>query len=317
MNHKSLLPAIDAAREIKDTYEIGLLKKANDITSKAHTELLRHLGSFKTEADAQARFEATCVSNFANKQAYSVIAGSGENASMLHYTANNEPLKDRQLLLMDAGAEWNQYAADVTRTFPISGYFTTESEMIYRLVQTMQESCVARLKPGVRMWDLHILAAKITLQGLVALGILTTHKDLDEMLEKGTYEGFYPHGLGHHVGLEVHDIIGRPILRYKTKDTNAFQAPCRSDAPALQSGMVITIEPGIYFNRYELNRAYINSPVHGRFINKKVLERFWPVGGVRIEDDYLITDKGYENLTTAPKGDEALRIIREGMQVRG
>ena len=320
LDHKALLPAIDAAREIKDSYEIGLIRKANDISSKAHTEILRHIRSLKTEAQVQALFEAVGTSHLANKQSYSVIAASGENASVLHYSANNEPFKDRQLLLIDAGVEWQLYASDITRTYPLSGTWTTEAEQIYHLVETMQESCIKLLKPGACMWDIHLLSIQIAIKGLLDLGILSG--DPEQILNQRTYKAFYPHGLGHHVGLEVHDILGRSILSYKTTTTtnnnnnnnnsSTSEGPCAPNIPSLQAGMVITIEPGIYFNRYEMNRAYLNSPVHGKHINKTLLDRYWAVGGVRIEDDFLITEDGCENLTTAPKGDAALEIIREG-----
>ena len=312
INYKALLPAIDAAREIKDAYEIDLIRKANDISSKAHTEVLRHLSSLKTEAQVQALFEAVCTSHLANKQAYPVIAASGENASVLHYTTNNEPFEDKQLLLIDAGTGWQLYAADITRTFPLSGSWTTEAKQIYRLVETMQDSCVKMLKPGACMWDLHDISIRIAIKGLLELGLLKG--DIETIIKQRTYKAFYPHGLGHHVGLEVHDILGRPILKYKSSSNNnaTFDGPCPPDVPALQAGMVVTIEPGIYFNRYEMHRAYLNSPIHGKHINKKILDKYWAVGGVRIEDDYLITDDGCENLTTAPKGDAALKIIKEG-----
>lgn len=217
---------------------------------------------------------------------------------------------------MDAGAEWENYTSDVTRTFPISGYWPTrESEAIYRVVEEMQESCIAMLRPGAFMWDLHTHAAKVAIRGLLGLGIL--QGSAGEIYEKGTWKGFYPHGLGHHVGLEVHDILGLPILKYSTDGRGSHMsaellAPCRPEQPPLEAGMVVTIEPGIYFSRYELNRAYLKSPIHSKFFNKEVLEKYWAIGGARIEDDLLITNEGCENLTTAPKGDKALKIIREG-----
>lgn len=133
----------------------------------------------------------------------------------------------------------------------------------------------------------------------------------------GTSRAFFPHGLGHHLGLDVHDVNGVPIMRYVEAqsailDTANARAPCLPDQPPLEEGMVITIEPGIYFSRYELSRAWLHSPVHSKFIDKVVLEKYWAVGGVRIEDDMLITATGSENLTTAPKGEAALEIIRNG-----
>ena len=166
------------------------------------------------------------------------------------------------------------------------------------------------------MITLHILAHTIAIKGLLKLGILHNGTNA-EIYGTGTSKGFFPHGLGHHLGLEVHDVNGKPVMKYGAPkcpvldSANAF-VPFAFDQPDLEPGMVVTIEPGIYFNRFELSRAYLNDPVHSKFINKEVLERYWDVGGVRIEDNILITAKGYEVLTTTPKGEAALEIIRHG-----
>ncbi|MCJ1324718.1 hypothetical protein MMC10_001380 [Thelotrema lepadinum] len=300
---------MDASRAIKDSYEIERIRRANEISASAHVAVLKNIRYFTNEAQIQAIFEGTCTSRLAKKQAYSVIAGSGENAAVLHYTKNDELLKGRQLVCLDAGAEYENYASDVTRTFPISGDFPSkEAEAIYKLVQEMQESVLMRLKPGVFMLDLHVQVAKVAIRGLLSLGVLKG--DANEIYAAGTYRAFYPHGLGHHVGLEVHDILGIPILRYGSQYasghmTTQLLAPCRPSQPPLEEGMV-------YFSRYELQRAYLSSTIHSKYIDEKVLEKYWAVGGVRIEDDLLITANGYENLTTAPKGEAALEIIRKG-----
>ena len=314
---KKLQPAIDNCRIIKDTYEIERIRYANDISALAHRTVLQRIEIFSNEAQIQGLFQDVCITRQAKKQAYSIIAGSGENAGVLHYTKNDEPLAGRQLVCLDAGAEWENYAADVTRTFPMSSQWPSEeARAIYELVEEIQDSCIGMLKPGVYMLDLHTHTHRMVIKGLLKLGILEGSPDA--IYEAGTSKGFYPHGLGHHLGLDVHDILGVPILKYSTNDCppvldlSSAMAPCRPDQPPLEEGMVITIEPGIYFSRYELNRAYLSSPIHSKFINKDVLDRYWAVGGVRIEDNLLITQDGYENLTTAPKGEEALQIIKQG-----
>lgn len=308
-----LLPAIDACRVIKDSHEIGLIRRANEVSDIAHRAVLKNIHRFKNEAQIEGIFTDACISQRA-KQAYPAIAGSGENAGILHYGKNDEPLKGRQLVCLDAGAEVECYASDVTRTFPISGSWPSrEAKDIYEIVQLMQESCISKLKPGVKMLDLHKIAHKIAIDGLLRLGIFHNASP-EELYEMGTSRGFYPHGLGHHLGLEVHDVLGLPVLKYVEEcpvlDATTSLSPCTLDQPELEEGMVITIEPGLYFSRYELERAYLPSPIHSKFINREVLDRYWAVGGVRIEDDILITLDGYENLTTTPKGEEALDIIR-------
>jgi Xaa-Pro dipeptidase len=147
-----------------------------------------------------------CVSHQAKQQAYDPIAASGPNAGTLHYDANNEDFGNRQLMCLDAGCEYELYASDITRTFPLShSWPSKEAANIYNLVERMQEACIKRLAPGVRYLDLHVLAHQIAIDGLLALGILHNGTK-EEIYKAGTSRAFFPHGLGHHIGLEVHDV---------------------------------------------------------------------------------------------------------------
>ncbi len=192
MDWTHLQPAMEASRVIKSDYEIGLIRRANDISSMAHLTVLANLADMSNETEIQATFEASCVSAGAKKQAYDVIAGSGENASTLHYVANNQPLKGRQLVCLDAGCEWECYSSDITRTFPISGTFSKEAKEIYDIVQEMQEKCIACVKPGVVFRELHVLAMEIAVKGLMKLGILH-NGTFEELLPTGV--AFFPHGV--------------------------------------------------------------------------------------------------------------------------
>ena len=290
VDSKKLQHAIDLCRTIKDSHEIALLRQAQEVARIAHTAVLKNILRFKQESQIEGLFTYALISNL-SKPAYPVIAGSGENAGVLHYTQNNEPLKGRQLVWMDAGGEVGLYSSDVTRTFPLGeDWPTKEARDIYKLVENIQETLIPMLKPGVQLIDLHILTLKMVGEGLLKLGILHNATP-EELYGAGTAKGFYPHGIGHQLGLEVHDTLGVPILKYKPDAVLAGKrmvgAVFPKDQPKLQENMVITIE-------------------------RKVLDKYWAVGGVRIEDDLLITADGYENLTTAPKGEAALKIIREG-----
>lgn len=314
-----LLPAMDAARGIKDEHEIQLIRRANEVSALAHRWVLENIHKMSNEAEIEALFLDTCIANGAKNQAYEIIAGSGENAATLHYVKNNEPLKGRQLVCLDAGAEWNCYASDVTRTFPLTGYWpSAEARDIYHVVQTMQEECIKRIRRGVRFLDLHVIAHIWAIRGLMQLGILKGGDEF-ELRESGVSRIFFPHGLGHHVGLEVHDVSEKPIMA-QNNDYSMHSSivptvsfiPCTAifSATPLEEGMVVTVEPGIYFSRYALANAK-TLPI-ARYIDFEVAERYIPIGGVRIEDDILVTAHGYENLTTAPKGEEMLEIIRNG-----
>jgi Xaa-Pro dipeptidase len=206
------------------------------------------------------------------------------------------------------------------------GYWPSkEAETIYKIVEKVQESCIRMLKPGVRFSDVNWHAIHLTIDALLEIGLLKgKHEDI---LEAGTVGAFFPHGLGHHLGLEVHDIT--PTTSADSEESSSpryrFNA-CRFgfalaaftpataalSATPLMPGNVVTIEPGLYFNKYNLDTVYLPDPTHSQYIDTEVLKRYMPVGGVRIEDDILITETGYENLTPAVKGEEMLKVIREG-----
>jgi Xaa-Pro dipeptidase len=194
VNVTKLQPAMDAARVIKSDHELQMIREANKISGKAHVNVLRGIKKFTNESQVEAVFEATCVADNAKHQAYAIIAASGSNASVLHYGSNDEPLAGRQLLCIDAGCEWQCYASDVTRTFPISGKYTLEAKQIYDLVEEMQESCIERIKPGLVYHDLHELAHEIALKGLIKLGILHNGTE-EEIRDSGATIAFFPHGV--------------------------------------------------------------------------------------------------------------------------
>lgn len=310
---KQLLPAMNAARGVKDDSEIQMIRRANEVSALAHRRVLENIRKMSNESEIVGVYLDTCISNGAKNQSYEIIAGSGENAATLHYVKNNEPLKGRQLVCLDAGAEWNCYASDVTRTFPLTGQWpSAHARDIYQLVEKMQEECIKRIKKGVRFLDLHVLAHTIAIEGLQHLGILRGGS-VEEVRDSGASKVFFPHGLGHHVGLEVHDVSGEDIMAlnwadgYKSVVSATCRSPCTLSAPVLDEGMIVTVEPGVYFSRPALADA--QKQPFAKYINFELAREYIPVGGVRIEDDILVTGKGNENLTTAPKGKEMLEII--------
>ncbi|KAI1496889.1 peptidase M24, structural domain-containing protein [Biscogniauxia marginata] len=297
-----LSEAIDECRVIKDDYEIALIKKANEISGAAHRAVLENARKAKNEYELEGVFIGTCTRRGAKKQAYPSIVASGQAAATLHYVHNDKDLAGKDLLLLDAGAEWRTYAADITRTFPISGRFTEQSRAIYEIVLEMQNKSIAVLKEGVSWEEVHLLAHKVAIDGLLSLGILKG--DRKEILEARTSVAFLPHGLGHYLGMDTHDTGGHP--NYSDPDPIFRYLRVRLNLPA---GSVITVEPGIYFCEYII-RPYLNDPKHSRFIDENVLNNYWDVGGVRIEDNLLITKAGSVNLTDAVKEpDELERII--------
>ncbi|KAI1124760.1 peptidase M24, structural domain-containing protein [Nemania abortiva] len=297
-----LAEAIDECRVVKDEYEIALIKKANQISSAAHRAVLENVRKAKHEYELEGVFIGKCMRQGAKKQAYPSIMASGRAAATLHYVHNDKELTGKDLLLIDAGAEWSTYAADITRTFPISGRFTEQSRAIYEIVLQMQNDCIAMLKEGVWWDDVHVRAHEIAIDGLLSLGILKG--DRKEILEARTSTAFLPHGLGHYLGMDTHDTGGHP--NYSDPDPMFRYLRVRRNLPA---GSVITVEPGIYFCEFII-RPFLKDPKHSKYIDENVLNNYWDVGGVRIEDNIVITKDGSINLTEAVKDpDEMEKII--------
>lgn len=251
-------------RLLKSPAEISVLKKAIDITAKAHVRAIKkckpNLYEYQLEAEILHEFN----SHGARSAAYSSIVGSGKNSCVLHYIDNNKKIADGDLVLIDAGAEYENYAADITRTFPANGKFTAEQKAVYEIVLEAQTAAIKTIKPGTPWDKMQEVIVKIITQGLVDLRILKGR--VDDLIEKNAYFPYYMHRSGHWLGLDVHD-VGYYRINDKWRK--------------LMPGMVLTVEPGIYI-----------SP------GKNIPKRFENIG-VRIEDDVLVTTKNHEVLSDA------------------
>ncbi len=255
-------------RLIKTEDEIALMQRAADIAAEAHREAMREARAGMKEYEIEALIEYVFRRNGASAPAYSSIVGGGANATILHYINNDAELRDGDLLLIDAGAEYQGYASDITRTFPVSGHFTDAQRDIYNLVLETQTACIEMTRPGVTIDELHEHSVKILTEGMVRLGLLDG--EVDKLIEEEKYKQFYMHRLGHFLGMDVHD-----VGRYHVE----------GESRRLESGMVITIEPGLYISAE----------------TKDIPEKYLGIG-VRIEDDVLVTDGGHRVLTDkAPK----------------
>lgn len=303
-NMSILKEAIQYSRAIKSDYEIAIMQKANDISSAAHKAIMQKVKHATNEAELEAVLLHECIKEGAKNQAYESIVASGRAASTLHYVRNDQPLAGKLNLLLDAGCEVDSYASDITRTYPVNGKFTPESRAIYDIVLKMQLESIAMLKEGVIWDDVHSHAHRVAIDGLLALGILKGDKE--EIFRSRASVAFFPHGLGHYLGMDTHDTGGDP--NYADEDTMFRYLRKRGTLPA---GSVITVEPGIYFCKFIIDPA-LEDPKTAAFIDKPVLEKYWDVGGVRIEDNVLITPEGSVNLTSVIKDPvEMERIISE------
>ncbi|KAJ5543028.1 hypothetical protein N7461_009031 [Penicillium sp. DV-2018c] len=303
----SLKEAIEDARVVKDAYEVALLRKANEISTKAHIAAIQASKTATNEREIEAAIIGTCIANGCREQSYHPIVAAGEGGATLHYVRNDVDLVDpatkqrKNNVLIDAGGEYQTYCADITRVIPLNGRFAPETRQIYEIVLQMQTECIAMLKEGVNWDDVHALAHRIAIRGLLKLGILRGSED--ELFEKRISVAFFPHGLGHYLGMDTHDTGGNP--NYEDADIMFRYLRVRAKLPA---GSVVTVEPGIYFCRFIIDPV-LKAPDTGKYIDAEVLERYWSVGGVRIEDNIHITKEGSENLTTAPKAIEEVESL--------
>lgn len=305
-NMDVLKTAIETCRVVKDSFEIGLIRHANAISSHAHTEVMKMVKEARNERELMGTFVGACISNGGREQAYGCICASGTSAATLHYVHNDLSLSNKYNLLIDAGCEYECYCSDITRTYPLRGSFTKESRQIYGIVDDMQSQCMKMLKAGVLWEDVHARAHEVAIDGLRRLGILTGNKK--EIFDSRVSTVFFPHGLGHYLGMDTHDCGGN--ADYEDPDPMFRYLRVRGKLPA---GAVVTNEPGVYFCRFIVEPA-LKDEKFARFIDKDVLEKYWDVGGVRIEDDIWIKEDGHENLTTAPRTWEEVEALINGWE---
>ncbi len=269
---------LDEMRLIKDADELALMRRAGEISAAAHVRAMRATrpGRFEYEIEAELLHEFR--RHGCDAPAYTSIVAGGANACVLHYVSNNQALRDGDLLLIDAGGEYQGYASDITRTFPVNGKFTGAQADIYALVLAAQDACISAVKPGASFNDYHDVATRIIAQGLIDLKLLKG--SLSGVLESGGYKRFYMHRAGHWLGRDVHD---------------AGDYKVGTDWRRLADGMVLTVEPGCYI------RAADDIP-----------EAFWNIG-VRIEDDIVVTANGHDNLTAGvPKAIADIEALMRG-----
>lgn len=261
---------IGNARLIKDDHEISLIKKACDISAEAHIEAMKNVKNAESEQSIESLYVYEFSKRGGRFPAYTPIVAGGENACVLHYIENNKKLNKNELLLVDAGCEYEMYASDITRTYPISGKFSKEQLEIYKIVLDAMNAAIDKVKDGNNIMEPQQISEKIITNGLVELGLL--HGDPEDLHKKGAFKDFYMHKIGHWLGLDVHDagdyMEGDDFMKFKP-------------------GMITTIEPGIYISR------------------SMDVDDKWKGIGIRIEDDILVTKDGNENLTKKVPSDPA------------
>lgn len=279
----SLPPIVDPAgpigemRLFKSPEEIELLRKACSISARAHKIAMIETRTGSNEYELEALVDYSFRRGGCERIGYGSIVAGGRNACCLHYRANNEPLRDGELLLIDAGGEYDYYTADITRTFPVGGRFTDPQARIYDVVLSAQKEAISMARPGATLPAIHRRATEVLVEGLLRLGLMKGKPE--ELIQKSEHRRFYPHGTSHWLGMDVHD-VGAYVKEGEPR--------------RLEPDMVFTIEPGLY-----IQPADEGVPSEFRGI------------GVRIEDDILITADGCEVLTReAPKERAEIEALR-------
>ena len=262
-------------RLIKDDHEIELIKQACEISAEAHIAAMQSVKGGINEQFIESLYIHEFSKRGARYPAYNPIVAGGENACVLHYVENNQNINEGDLLLVDAGCEYKMYAADITRTFPVSGKFSLEQRQIYEIVLDAMNAAINSVKEGNNIMQPQEVSEKVITEGLVKVGILKG--DPETLHKNGAYKDFYMHKIGHWLGLDVHDagdyMEGDDYMKYKP-------------------GMVTTIEPGIYIS------------------SSMEVEDKWKGIGVRIEDNILVTNDGNENLTkSVPSSPDEIELL--------
>lgn len=275
--YKNISQIIYRMRLIKSDAEIELIKKAIGITKKAHHKAMEFKKHGKNEYELQAEIEYIFKKHGAYSDAYTSIVAGGNSANTLHYISNDKSLQHNELILIDAGCEYDCYASDITRCIPVGGKFTPAQRELYNMVLEVQVEIIEMIKPGVKRSELHKRSEELLCEGMVKLGII--EGKCKKLLKKQRHKKYYPHGIGHWMGLDVHD-------EAPYKDKKGKEIP-------LKKGMVLTIEPGIYIDKND----------------NSVPEKYRGIG-IRIEDNILVTLKGHKNLSKKiAKSVEAIEAI--------
>ncbi|NOS75821.1 MAG: Xaa-Pro aminopeptidase [Methyloglobulus sp.] len=275
----SLEHILHEMRLFKSPEEIKLMRRAAEVSAKGHVKAMQTCKSGLYEYQIEAELVHHFMKEGLRAVAYPSIVAGGKNACVLHYTENSDKLKNGDLLLIDAGAECDHYAADITRTFPISGRFSEPQKQLYQLVLDAQTAAMEQIKPGTPWHYAHDASVEVLTKGLVALGLL--EGKVKTLIKKEKFKQFYMHRIGHWLGMDVHD-VGDYKIDQKWR--------------LLEPGMVLTIEPGLYIPA-----------------DCKTVDEQWRGIGIRIEDDLLVTEQGHEILTNGvPRTIAEIEALMQG-----
>ena len=312
----TLFPILANCRVLKSEAELHLLQHVTEVTSFAHVYVMRNMKPDMFEYQCESLFRHYCYYNYGCRLlAYTPICGCGPDAAILHYGHAGEPnsrqIRQNQMCLFDMGAEYFGYGSDVTCSFPASGKFTEKQLGIWQAVVKAQVAVYSMLKPGVSFRDCHKAAEKAILQQLVQIGIVVPGStSLDDLVEQRLGAVFMPHGLGHFIGIDTHD-VGGYLPGHPERSLEPGLKSLRT-ARILQDTMVLTVEPGCYFIDHLLDEALADSSDLRHYLDGELLQDYRGFGGVRLEDVIAITDSGFINYTLCPRTVGEIEYVMAG-----
>ena len=311
---RNIEPLLHEMRLIKSPEEQDVMRAAGALSAEAHILAMQHCEPGLMEYQLEAKILYCFADKGVRSAAYNTIVGGGANGCILHYTENRDRLKAGDLVLIDAGAEVDGYAGDITRTFPVNGTFSADQRALYQVVLDAQLAAIAEIKPGASWNRSHEVAVEVLTKGLLQLGLL--EGELSELIDSEAYRPFYMHRTGHWLGLDVHDVgeykadeelvdqseSDQSASGQKASDKSSLNNIAKKQDPwrPLKPGMVLTVEPGLYI-----------APDY------EAVDSRWRGLGIRIEDDVLVTDSGCEILTeSVPKSVEQIEALMAAAKTR-
>ena len=309
---EAFIRAVVAQRAHKSAEEVAEMERAVNVTGAMHVAAMKNARPGQVEAELAGQVHGIAVSGGGNLSYPVILSVHGQ---ILHNHDHGNTLQNGQMVLSDFGAETAMhYAGDITRTFPVDKTFTAKQREIYDIVLDAEVSAIASLRPGLTYKEVHLAAARRMAEGLKALGLM--QGDLDEAVAQGAHALFFPHGLGHMIGLDVHDMedLGENNVGYSDSVTRSeqFGTAYLRLARALEPGFVLTVEPGLYFIP-QLIDQWRRKKKFTEFINYPALGKYRNFGGIRIEDNVLITDTGHRVLgEPIPKSADEVERLRRG-----
>ncbi|EAN91437.1 aminopeptidase P putativemetallo-peptidase Clan MG Family M24 [Trypanosoma cruzi] len=308
ISNKWLFGVLTQQRCHKTDLEAELLQYVCRVSSEAHIHVMQHCKPGMSQHHLESTFlHYVYYHGGCRKVAYTCICGTGHHGAVLHYPNNDAPVEDGSMALLDMGGHYMGYASDITCSFPVNGKFTEDQRIIYNAVLDAHDSVMRQLKPGVNWVDMHKLALRVMCEHLVRAGILLG--DVDTIMRKRVMGLFQPHGLGHLMGMDVHD-VGGYLEGCPPRPEESDCCKLRM-ARVLEKGFCLTVEPGCYINRTLLTDAFQN-PEFKPHLNEAKLRSLWNFGGVRIESDVLITETGAINMTLVPRTVEEVEKTMAG-----